>query len=277
MSRTIILAGFGLAWTFLGACAPESEKRDLEFALHKTEQERDALARQVSSEQAKNTVLLRRVETEEYASSASRAQVHTLQEQIDKLTRANQELEEVLRARRAALEQPPERPAVSGSPLPPAVDQALLEFATHLPDRVTYDRGRAAVSFANDRLFDPGSATVQAEAQSMLRDLATILARTNADQFEVIVVGHTDSDPIRSDEVRARHATNWHLSVHRAIGVKDILVEAGLPATRVGVMGYGEYRPISDDRAQNRRVEVFISRKGTPQPFEPVPVERHKP
>jgi flagellar motor protein MotB len=41
-----------------------------------------------------------------------------------------------------------------------------------------------------------------------------------------------------------------------------VLVSAGLPEARLGVMGYGPCRPLGDDKASNRRVEVFFTRKG---------------
>ena len=58
--------------------------------------------------------------------------------------------------------------------------------------------------------------------------------------------------------------------MHRAIVVKDVLVKAGLPAQRLAVMGYGPYRPVSDDRSRNRRVELFLVRTGEVQTFAPV-------
>lgn len=274
MLRTSIGLVLSVAVLWSGGCAPESEKQDLEFALHKTERERDTLARQVSSAEAKILVLERRVESDEYQRGADRAEVNALREQLHDVTQRNAELEGVVKARQERLGQPLERPAVPGSPLPAAVDEALQAFATRLSDRVTYDRGRAAISFANDQLFASGSAVVRPEAHGALHDLAGILGTMSAEEIEVIIVGHTDSDPIRSDEVLAEHPSNWHLSVHRAIGVKDVLVQGGLPAARIGVMGYAEHRPIGADRAQNRRVEVYIVRTGEIKALEPVQPDR---
>ena len=156
------------------------------------------------------------------------------------------------------------------SPLPPKTDEALQALAGKFGDRVWYERGRGAISFANDRLFDPGSDAVRADAHAALHELAGVLATPELADYEVIVVGHTDSSPITKPETLAQHPTNWHLSVHRAIAVKDVLVKAGLPVERLGVMGYADNRPVATDPARNRRVEVFIVREGGVQAFQPV-------
>lgn len=163
------------------------------------------------------------------------------------------------------------RPEVPISPLPESIDAALTAYVERYPDRVSYDQPRAALSFANDRLFELGSDALQPDAQLALAELAPILAHSAPEQYEILVVGHTDDVPITKPETAALHPTNWHLSVHRAIAVQRVLAAAGLPPSRFGVVGYGPYRPVSTDRAQNRRVEIFIAPKGDTQPLAPVP------
>jgi outer membrane protein OmpA-like peptidoglycan-associated protein len=53
------------------------------------------------------------------------------------------------------------------------------------------------------------------------------------------------------------------LSVERSLAVVDFLIKNGLPAERVGVAGFGEYRPTTagdgeDAKQQNRRVEILM-------------------
>ena len=55
-----------------------------------------------------------------------------------------------------------------------------------------------------------------------------------------------------------------HLSAHRAIAVRNVLGNAGVPWERMSVMGWGEYRPAvpnnpSTGTAANRRVEIFLT------------------
>jgi chemotaxis protein MotB len=75
----------------------------------------------------------------------------------------------------------------------------------------------------------------------------------------VRVDGHTDDTPIQYSQ----WGTNLRLSVERSMSVVDFLIKSGLPAERVGVAGFGEYRPAvagngDDARQQNRRVEILM-------------------
>lgn len=267
MFRPTVLLGVGLSLALCGGCTPGGQQRDRDFELRKLEGEREAVARQVSEEQAKTLALQKRVEAEQAEWNADRAKLGVLSERVAKLTRANQELERLIEVRK---HRPLARPTITASPLPAELDQALLSLAGRFPDRVWYQRERGAVSFANDPLFETGSDLVRPGAHGALQELAGILATRSPDEFEIIVVGHTDDVPITKEETLAKHPSNWHLSVHRAIAVQQMLVRAGLPAARMGVMGYAEYRPVGSDRAQNRRVEVFIVPKGGVQPLGPV-------
>lgn len=72
---------------------------------------------------------------------------------------------------------------------------------------------------------------------------------------EVIVIGHTD----RVDSM----AYNDALSLKRAERVKQLLVEAGIPADSIAVAGRGEREPAvqtTDGKAElrNRRVEIRV-------------------
>jgi hypothetical protein len=45
----------------------------------------------------------------------------------------------------------------------------------------------------------------------------------------------------------------------------QMLSEDGVAEGRMGVMGYSKYRPISDNKAKNRRVEIYLVPKGAIQ------------
>ena len=150
--------------------------------------------------------------------------------------------------------------------LPPALDSALKDFAAQYPDMVTYDSKRGVVKWASDPLFALGSTVVRDTAAESLRKFAGIINSSAAAGFDVLIVGHTDNVPIKRSDTVKLHPTNWHLSVHRSIAVSDVLQANNVPPTRVGVMGFGEFRPLDDNstetgRARNRRVEVYMARK----------------
>lgn len=148
------------------------------------------------------------------------------------------------------------------SQLDPVTDDALRELAGRYPNMVRYDAERGMLQFASDLTFASGSADVQAQAKNSLAALADILKSNEALAYDVRVVGHTDSQPI-SAKTRQRHATNMHLSAHRAISVRSELVSLGVPASRVMAAGWGEFRPAVQNSANgntpaNRRVEIYL-------------------
>jgi chemotaxis protein MotB len=150
-----------------------------------------------------------------------------------------------------------------GPVLPVELDQALKDLAASDPGLMEYDPTLGMVRFKSDLTFPPGSTEVSAEAQRGLQKLAEILSRPVAQKYEARIVGHTDNVRIGRASTRAQHPTNWHLSVHRAIAVKDVLEKAGVPPVRMEVAGYGEYRPIvpnvgNKGAEKNRRVEIFL-------------------
>lgn len=149
-----------------------------------------------------------------------------------------------------------------GPVLPRELDQALKDLAASDPNLMEYDPALGMVRFKSDLTFASGSTDVSPQAAASLQRLAEILKQPIAQKYEARIVGHTDNQRIGRPETKAKHPTNWHLSVHRSIAVKDVLEKAGVPSGRLGVAGYGEYRPIVANgpkgAAQNRRVEIYL-------------------
>lgn len=151
----------------------------------------------------------------------------------------------------------------SGPLLEPEIDTALVQLAQS-SDLITYESDRGMVKFQSDLTFALGSADVNPKATDSLKKLAGILNSPSGKKYTARVVGHTDNVPIGKPATRAKHPTNEHLAVHRAIAVKNELKQAGVDPSRVGVAGYGDYRPIAPNGSKgneaNRRVEVFLIR-----------------
>jgi chemotaxis protein MotB len=164
---------------------------------------------------------------------------------------------------RAALADAEERLRNAGGVvLPPELDDALSRLAADNPQLMSYDAEHGMIKLRSDLTFALGSADVSAGAAKTLSSLAAIFNSPAAASYEVRVVGHTDNVPIKNVGTRAKHPTNWHLSVHRAISVMQVLAKAGVPSTRMSVSGYGEYRPIVPNTRggaeANRRVELYL-------------------
>jgi len=157
---------------------------------------------------------------------------------------------------------------LGGVGLPPELSTMLEDFANKY-DMVTYDSARGIVKFKSDLLFELGSDQVKSNAGAALKGLSGILNSGQGKEFDVIIAGHTDDIPIGRPATRAKHATNWHLSAHRAISVLELLSRDNIAPQRMSVRGFGQYRPVvpnepgNKGNALNRRVEIYVVPKGT--------------
>jgi len=182
-----------------------------------------------------------------------------MRDQLEQAIAERDQLEQAL----AEAEQRLREAALIGPALPQPLSDALADLAASNPGLMAYDAERGMVKFTSDLTFALGSTEVSQQAQTALRRLAEIIQSPMASEYEVKVVGHTDNVPINRPQTKAKHPTNWHLSVHRAIAVKDVLEQAGVGPRRMQVAGYGPYRPVvpNPDRggnAANRRVEIYL-------------------
>lgn len=99
-------------------------------------------------------------------------------------------------------------------------------------------------------LFDVNKSTIKPESMGALNEIASLMKSHTDLNFEI--EGHTDSD--------GNADANLKLSKERAKAVKARLVEMDIAENRLNTQGYGETKPISDNKsdegkATNRRVE----------------------
>jgi len=204
---------------------------------------------------------------------ACETEVATKDELIANLRSENDVLDEMRRLAQAELEKLANRQelgdvVIAGPKLPEQLDTALKRFADQHPSAVEYDSRRGSIKWKSDLLFALGSDVVKESSQEALKQFSEIIKSPSAEDFEVIVVGHTDNRPISRPQTKEKHPTNWHLSAHRAISVANVLLGNGYDAGRTGVMGCGEYRPVASNtteegRSQNRRVDIYLIPSGS--------------
>lgn len=101
--------------------------------------------------------------------------------------------------------------------------------------------------------FETGSARLKPESRDVLNQIVEIMRRYP--DYKLRISGHTDSIGSAS--------TNQELSEERAEACYEYLVSQGINPSRMSFAGYGESRPIADNRykdgrEQNRRVEFDL-------------------
>ncbi|TWT59043.1 Motility protein B [Thalassoglobus neptunius] len=148
------------------------------------------------------------------------------------------------------------------SPLSGAASRRLQELAERYSE-FEFDPATGISRFTGDLLFATGSDQVQSGGSKVLNEFAAIMNSSDTRDFNIVVVGHTDDQPVSKPSTRSRHETNWELSAHRATAVVKTLAKSGLSEPRMSIAGYSMYQPTapnSDEsgRQQNRRVEIFI-------------------
>ena len=109
---------------------------------------------------------------------------------------------------------------------------------------------RLVISLPSGALFEPGSARLTADAGGALVILADVLEVVDN---SVDIHGHTDPDPIST----ATFASNWELSLERAIAVGAALRDAGLTreVSTFGLAG-SRFQELSRGVDEERRYEM---------------------
>jgi len=250
-----------LAATILSGCVSQGKYDELKFAQRNCEAERERLTAELAG--AQNTIRMQDQEIRRLKEHLADREtfINTLKQRLEKAGIALDDLTKVYE--KLANQRIPQLGAPLVTPLPPAVDQALKELAKKYPNMIEYDPSRGVLRFKSDLLFDLGSDKVSEEAIPALQEFAKVMGIPEASGLDAVIVGHTDNVPIGKPGTRQLHPTNWHLSVHRSISVMGVLRDAGVNQTRMGVMGYGEFRPVADNEgrsgnAKNRRVEIYL-------------------
>lgn len=148
------------------------------------------------------------------------------------------------------------------NPLGGGATKRFEELARKYPE-FEFDPYTGVSKFTGDLLFSSGSAKIRNEGRPLLEEFARIMNDPEARQFNILVVGHTDDQPVTKATTKDKHANNWELSAHRATSVVGELSNYGLTEPRMGIAGYSMFQPVAPNaseptRQQNRRVEIYI-------------------
>lgn len=124
---------------------------------------------------------------------------------------------------------------------------------------VFQDANTITIRLAGSGMFGSGSDSLREAFKVPLERVAAALKDTSG---PVIVVGHSDNQPIKS----ARFPSNMHLSLARAQAVMTTLAPLIDDKARLSAEGRADKEPIvkndsAEGRATNRRIEILLVRE----------------
>lgn len=134
---------------------------------------------------------------------------------------------------------------------PPAVEEKIAATPSTPPEEVQ----EVLVTAFKNLNFDTDKDTIRPESYESLNKLAELLKKETS--WKLFIEGHTDST--------GSDAHNLDLSKRRAASAKKYLVNKGAIDGMITTEGYGETKPIADNktaegRQKNRRVAFTITR-----------------
>ena len=109
--------------------------------------------------------------------------------------------------------------------------------------------------------FESGTANISVDGRLLLSEVGTLLI--GDDGLLVTIAGHTDDV---GDSL-----ANLGLSLARAEAVMTFLIQTGVAPQALSAVGIGDAEPVADNstpegRAENRRIEFIVSRRGVTSP-----------
>ncbi len=127
----------------------------------------------------------------------------------------------------------------------PASNQGCPEIAKEVIEKINFA--------AKNVFYSTGSYKLLAKSFASLNEVARLMKTDPTLMLDID--GHTDS--------QGSDSSNHTLSHNRAKSVKDYLVKQGVDESRLKSTGYGEEKPIADNktaagRAKNRRTEMTV-------------------
>jgi chemotaxis protein MotB len=120
------------------------------------------------------------------------------------------------------------------------------------------------ISFNSGVTFASGGADVLPEMVEPLKKVMALLPEY-ADRYKFAVEGHTDEEPVKKESI---FKSNWDLAAARALKVRDLLENVGLPKQKIRVEAYADTKPLATQQltglnhqqilAKHRRVIIRL-------------------
>ncbi len=145
------------------------------------------------------------------------------------------------------------------------IRESLLDEILAGKISVETEKRRIVIRIHEKGSFPSGSAVLNAGFGKAMKKIIEAVKRSRG---KIIVAGHTDDVPIRTEWYRS----NWELSAARAVTMAHELLKGGVDPKRMIVSGYADTEPLvpnsnRKNRARNRRVEIILMQEtGSDEP-----------
>ena len=237
-----------------------SQLKSLRLQLQETEEQLSNTGQQLEKTIGLNKKLEKGVRENLLQISSIQQKEKSLQSQLNELTENEQKLTALIEEYERAL------------PVEDDETKTTLEHQQNLvaslreqleSDKVKISElsNRIALRLDERLLFDSGKAFIKATGFKILNKIGTVLKRIPEKHIQV--EGHTDNLAIGAS-LRGKFATNWELSVARALSVVRYLVDVvKIDPSRISAAGFSFHQPVADNKTPegrqiNRRVEFTL-------------------
>ena len=136
------------------------------------------------------------------------------------------------------------------------LSQVMSSLISQRMVSVNQTRRGVVIDISASTLFGTGEAILRPGMLGVLRQVSTVLSK---EELPIEVEGHTDDIPIAT----AQFPSNWELSSARASSVVRMLIDSGVPAKNLTVVGLASNQPLApndsqENRARNRLLTITI-------------------
>jgi chemotaxis protein MotB len=219
------------------------------------------------------------LDAEKQISQRAMNQVELLNQQIAALRTQIAALEDALGASENRDRQSNAKIADLGKRLNVALAQRVQELNRYRSDffgrlrEILSDRENIRIVgdrfvFQAEVLFPSGQEIINDAGREEMKKLAGAiveLAKEIPPEIDWVlrVDGHTDAVPLSGN---GRYKDNWELSSARSTSVVKLLIENGVPPSRLVAAGFGEFQPLEEGatkeaQSKNRRIELKLTEK----------------
>jgi chemotaxis protein MotB len=264
----------------------ENSLANLQASLDSAESEKTRLQSLLSqgagvgaTAQAKLSAAEKTLDAEKQLSQRAMSQVELLNQQIAALRTQIAALEDALDASENRDRQSNAKIADLGKRLNVALAQRVQELNRYRSDffgrlrEILSDRENIRIVgdrfvFQAEVLFPSGSEIINDAGREEMKKLAGALVELAKEippeiDWVLRVDGHTDTVPLSGN---GRYKDNWELSSARSTSVVKLLIENGVPPSRLVAAGFGEFQPLEpgdtpEVQSKNRRIELKLTEK----------------